>query len=240
MHLEAREPDHEARTDEAGLFAAVAIAQHVADVLAQVALDALAELLDAIDVLLIHAMRAVGLARPRLELRDPLVLDVVPRHVGDEVLDHRERLERLRRDRLGLRERVHARHARELRLAVDLHRARAALAGLAVPAQREIVRLVALDPVQHVEHDHARVDVDLERLELAASGIAAPDFERSLGHRYSDPPTLPDSRSSILAFAIATKFAGPSGFARFSISISPFAPRLMMTLYLTHSALSPG
>ena len=79
------------------LLAAVAIAQHVADVLAQVALDALAELLHAIDVFLVHAVRAVGLARPRLELRDALVLLVVPRHVGDEVLDHRERLERLAR-----------------------------------------------------------------------------------------------------------------------------------------------
>ena len=80
----------------------VAVAQHVADVLAQVALDALPELLHAIDVFLVHAVLAVGVARARLERRDALVLLVVPGDVGDEVLDHRERLERLDGDRLGL------------------------------------------------------------------------------------------------------------------------------------------
>ena len=38
----------------------VVVAQDVADVLAQEALDALAELLDAVDVLLLHAPGAVG------------------------------------------------------------------------------------------------------------------------------------------------------------------------------------
>ena len=76
---------------------AVAIAEHVADVLAQEALDALSELLHAIDVLLIHAVLAVGVARPRLERADALVLPVVPGHVGDQILDHRKRLERLTR-----------------------------------------------------------------------------------------------------------------------------------------------
>ena len=75
----------------------VAVAQHVADVLAQEALDALPELLHAVDVLLVHPVLAVGVARLRLERRDALVLLVVPGHVGDEVLDHRERLERLAR-----------------------------------------------------------------------------------------------------------------------------------------------
>ena len=38
----------------------VAVADHVAHVLAQVALDALAELLHAVDVLLVHPVLAVG------------------------------------------------------------------------------------------------------------------------------------------------------------------------------------
>jgi hypothetical protein len=50
-----REPDHEARPDELVLL--VVVAQHVADVLAQVALDALPELLDAVDILLHHPVR---------------------------------------------------------------------------------------------------------------------------------------------------------------------------------------
>ena len=40
------------------------VAQHVADVLAQEALDALAELLDALDVLLLPAPRLLRLRRP--------------------------------------------------------------------------------------------------------------------------------------------------------------------------------
>ena len=41
----------------------VVIAQHVAHVLAQKALDALPEFLHAVDVLLLHAPRAVGARR---------------------------------------------------------------------------------------------------------------------------------------------------------------------------------
>ena len=58
MHLERRGVDQETRADE--LLVLVVIAQHVADVLAQEALDALAELLHAIDVRLRHAPGAVG------------------------------------------------------------------------------------------------------------------------------------------------------------------------------------
>ena len=62
MHLERRCIDEEARPDE--LLVLVVIAQHVADVLAQEALDALAEFLHAIDVALLHPPRAVGAHRP--------------------------------------------------------------------------------------------------------------------------------------------------------------------------------
>ncbi len=76
VHLEAGEPDHEPRADE--LVLAVAVAQDVADVLAQEALDALAELLHAVDVLLVHPVLAVGVRRVRLERPDAPVLPVVP------------------------------------------------------------------------------------------------------------------------------------------------------------------
>ena len=98
VHLQAGEADHEARADEPVL--AVAIAEHVAHVLAQEALDALPELLHAIDVFLVHAVLAVGVARLRLERPDALVLRVVPGNVRHEILDHGKRLERLHRDRL--------------------------------------------------------------------------------------------------------------------------------------------
>jgi hypothetical protein len=78
MHLERREADHEARADEGALLAAVVVTQDVADVLAEIAPDALPELLHPVDVFLVHAVRVVGLTRARLELRDALVLRVVP------------------------------------------------------------------------------------------------------------------------------------------------------------------
>ena len=58
VHLERGRVDEEARADE--LLVLAVIAQHVADVLAQEALDALAVLLDAVDVLLRHPPGAVG------------------------------------------------------------------------------------------------------------------------------------------------------------------------------------
>src|SRR5213078_1141556 len=118
----------------------------------------------------------------------------------------------------------------------DLDRARAALAGLAVPAQREVVGVLGLDPVQHVEHDHPGIDVDVELGEVPALDVAAPDLEHSLCHRvllayvkayFTSSPTLPDSRSSILALAIATRCAGPSGRCRFSTSMPPAAFLMM-------------
>ena len=55
VHLEARDPDHEARAVETR--PSVVVAQHVAHVLAQEALDALAELHDPLDILLLHPPR---------------------------------------------------------------------------------------------------------------------------------------------------------------------------------------
>ena len=104
VHLQRGDVDQEARADE--LVVLVVVAQHVADVLAQEALDALAELLHAVDVLLLHAPGAVRrVGRARLERLD-LLLDLeVPRHVGHQVADRRERLHRLDRDRLVGRQR---------------------------------------------------------------------------------------------------------------------------------------
>ena len=67
MHFERGGVNEKARPDE--LVVHVMVAQHMADVLAKKALDAFAEFLHAIDVLLCHPPRAVGgIWRPRLEL----------------------------------------------------------------------------------------------------------------------------------------------------------------------------
>src|SRR5438552_2846078 len=154
MHVEARDLDEEARPGERALLVVV-VANHVAHVLAQEALDALVELLDAIDVLLHHPVGAIGLRRLEAQRRHLLGLVVVEGHVGDEIADQREGPDRRHRDRVARPEQVHPRHAHEPWLAVDLGAARAALAGLAVPATGKVVGLSRLDPVDHVEDDHA-------------------------------------------------------------------------------------
>src|SRR5467141_4977346 len=172
VHVEAGELDEEAWPRERALVLLV-IADDVADVLAQEALDALVELLDAIDILLHHPVRAVGLRRLEAQRRHLLGLLVVVGDVGDEVADGREAADRRHRDRLALLEEIHPRHAHEARLAVDLGAARAALAGLAVPAHREVGGLRGLDAVDDVEDHHPGVGLDPVRLEVAAAGVSA-------------------------------------------------------------------
>ncbi len=183
MHLERGHVDEEPRADELVLL--VVIAQHVADVLAQKALDTLAEFLHAVDIRLLHAPGAVRrVRRPRLERLDLLLDLVVPGHIGHEVFDVRKRPHRLDGHRLIERQLVQPRHAHEARIPVDLGRTRAALAGLAVPAARQIGGLRRLDGVDGVEHDHAFADLGGEVLELPLAPGPSPDAERRGGHGY--------------------------------------------------------
>src|SRR2546426_6338195 len=98
VHLQAGHADEESRADE--LVLGRVVAQDVADVLAQEALDALPELLDTLDVALLPAPVLLGHVRGRLERGDPPVDLVVPRHVRDEVPNQGKRPHRLDRDRL--------------------------------------------------------------------------------------------------------------------------------------------
>src|SRR6266436_768033 len=180
VHLERRQSNHEARPDE-GVLARL-VAQDMADVLAQVALDALAELLHPVHVLLHHAVRPRGRSRPRPERRDPLVLLVIPGDVRHQILDDREGLHRLHGDDLAGGVLVHARHAGELRLPVDLHAAGPALPRLAVPPHRQVVGESRLDPVQDVQDDHAGIDVHAILDERTARRRAAPDSKGALRH----------------------------------------------------------
>ena len=75
--------------------------------------------------------------------------------------------------------------AGQARPAVDLGAARAALGGLAVPADGEVRRLVALDPVEGVEDDHPLLDRDVELVERdpAPSGLPRKTLRMCVGHR---------------------------------------------------------
>src|SRR5437773_7576949 len=179
MHVEPRELDEEARPGESALLVLV-VADHVTHVLAQEALDALVELLDAIDVFLHHPVGAVGLGRLEAQRRHLLGLLVVVGHVGDEVANEREGPDRRDRDRVAGLEQVHPGHTHETGLAVHLGAARSAFAGLAVPPAREIVGLSRLDLVDHVQHDHAFLGLDLVVLEAPARRITAEHPHREL------------------------------------------------------------
>ncbi len=69
---------------------------------------------------------------------------------------------------------VHAGHAHEAGLAVDLDRTRTTLTGLAVPATGEVGRFGCLDAVNDVENDFAFVLLQRVALKVATRGVASP------------------------------------------------------------------
>ena len=113
----------------------------------------------------------------------------IPRNVRDQVLDRAE-MSCIGSTVTGCIERQCAqpRHAHQLRHAVDFGRARAALAGLAIPAHRQIVGLFGLDLMHGVEHHHACPRLRCcNRWNLPPAFVAAPDSKRCVRHVTSSP-----------------------------------------------------
>ncbi len=228
------------RGPEKDFLVLLVVTDHVAGVLAQEALDALAELLRALHVDLLHPVLARLQVGRRGERGDLARLLVVERDVRDQVLDHRERPHRGDRDGLALLERVHPAHAHQLRHAVDLGAAGAALAGLAVPADREVRGLGRLQPVDDVEDDLALVDLDLVVVEVTALAIAPPHAE--LGH-----VTHAGSSSSVRYFFNSSRSNSSSRSSRIGIwsfltTVTP-SPSLcseQTSSSLRHSEFMPG
>jgi len=176
MHLQRGDMNQKSRSDE--FVVHLVVAQHVANVLAKKALDAFPELLDAIDVVLLHPPRSIGrVGRARLEFLNLFLHPKIPGNIRDQILCNRESFYWFDRYRFVQRQIAHARHAHELRHPVHFRRARAALPRLAVPSTGKIRRLRALNVMYRVEHDHAFGDLGLIITKLAALGVAAPDFE---------------------------------------------------------------
>src|SRR6266496_3710543 len=171
MHFKPSHSDEETRPAE--LFVFIVLAQNVADVLAKKALNALAEFLHPINVFLLHSPIGPSLWSERGNF---LVDLVIPRNVCDQVFDDRERLHRQNGDGLVLGKGIHAGFASESRSPVDFRRTRAALAGLAIPADSEVWSQVLLNVMKCVEHDHARRHWNPVISGLAAFAIAAEDF----------------------------------------------------------------
>src|SRR5262249_34187172 len=139
VHLQRGDADEEARAPEPVRLAV--LAQDVADVLAQEALDALAELLDPVGLLL-----GEGPVGPRAgpERGDLLVDLEVPGAGAGQVLDAGEGFQRRDGDGPSGGVVVDAVHAHRGGPAVDLAAARAAPARLAVPAAGQVRRMQGL------------------------------------------------------------------------------------------------
>ena len=103
MHLQSGNAHKEARA--AKLFSLVVITKNVTDVLAKKTLNALAKLLYAIHVALVHFPLNV---RARREGRDHPVDAVVPGYVGDQISDDRKTLHRLGSDGFIQGQRIHS------------------------------------------------------------------------------------------------------------------------------------
>src|SRR6202034_1909905 len=208
VHLELGEADEEPGPGVVGLVLLV-ISDDVADVLAHEALDALAELLTPLDVDLSHAIavRGAGWGRERRHLLGHLEVE---RDVGDQVADDREGSHRRHGDR-PLGQLVHAGHAHEPGLAVDLGRARPALAGLAVPPAGQVPGLGGLDAVDDVQDDLALLGFQRVPAEVAALGVAPPDVHRDVAHQWAS------SNSDLSS-------AGISGTGSGTILMSPSMP----------------
>src|SRR5581483_3577830 len=95
----------------------VVLTNDVAHVLTQVTFDALSELLYPFDIRLLHPPRPVRrVGWPRRKAFDPLFDLEIPRDVGYEILDARERAHGLDRDWCLEIEITEARHAQQSRL----------------------------------------------------------------------------------------------------------------------------
>lgn len=118
VHFKGSESHHVPWSEE-DVFA-LTVTEHMANVLAQEALDAFAKLLDAIDVDLLHPQRFGASFIGKSERFDLLRNFVVPTDVGNEVFDYRKRFDRRHDDRLILRQFVDSSFAQQLRFSVDL------------------------------------------------------------------------------------------------------------------------
>ena len=90
------------------------------------------------------------------------------------------------------------------------------LAGLAVPADGEVGRLVTLDPVEGIEDDHPLLDGDVELVEATfLAGAAAEDPQVCIRHRclrrqWSLLPSRPRSSSVIAGSGLVETAIVPS------------------------------
>jgi hypothetical protein len=157
----------------------------VANILAEIALDALSKFLHPFDILLGDTPSAIfGVGRARFELRNMLFYLVIPRDVSDQVFYVGKRLHWFNGNRRIEWERVQPRHAHQFRLSIYFSRARTALSRLAVPAHSQVTGLFRLNLMDDVEHYHARRNFSGVIAELSLAFLSSPDAKRGGRHYF--------------------------------------------------------
>src|SRR6202042_1787244 len=129
--------------------------------------------------------------------------------------------------------------------AVDLHRAGAAFAGLAVPAHGQVTGLGRLQPVQDIQDDLALVGLDLVVGQLALPAVAPPDPELYLrAHQLVSSGTL-GSSSSVRYFASSARSNRASRSSRIGVigcrlRVTRSPSSVQIRLIFRHSGDMPG
>src|SRR6266545_2701392 len=194
MHLQRSDMDQKPRPNESLVH--LVIAQHVADILAKKAFDAFAEFLYTIDVLLLHSPCPVGrIRRPRLKWLDCFLHAIVPGDVRDQVFQNWKSFHRLDCHRFLQWKLAESRHTHQFGHSVDFRRAGAALAGLTIPAARQVRRLRTLNIMNRVEHDHALGNFGGVITKFAAFGVTPPDFENGFHDLTTDNADYTDTKT---------------------------------------------
>jgi len=153
MLIKRRRVNQKPRSDE--FLVLIMIPKNVADILAEVTLDAFAKFLHAVDVFLLHSPGAIlGIGSPRFEFLDTFLDLLIPRNVRYQIFDRRKGSHWLYRHGLVERDRIKARHTHQLRHTVDLGGAGTALPCFAIPTARKVTRLFTLNLKHGIEHDH--------------------------------------------------------------------------------------
>jgi hypothetical protein len=161
----------------------IVFAQDVADVLAEKTLNAFAELLHPVHILLIHTPGPVFMIRwTGFELFDLFLGAEIPRDIGRQISNERKSFHRLDGDRLIQWQLVQTGHAHQTGIAIDLSRAGAALPSLAVPTHGQIGRLLTLNLYGGIEHHHPLCDFGLVIGKLTPFRVTAPNSKIGSGH----------------------------------------------------------
>src|SRR4051812_45267192 len=224
------------------------VTQHVTDVLAQKALDALPELLDAVGVGLGDAPGPVWrVRRARREAADTLLRAKIRRDVGYQILERRKSPHGLDSYRLVHVQLTQARHAHQPGHTIYLRRTRPALSCLSIPSHPPIGCRFRLDLVDGIEDDHTLPNPGGINLQLSRASIPPPHPESRRTRLRSGAgvaalrgplATLNNAgerffRSRHL-FSSMTRFrcSGISGIVSRESCASPFGPRRMTMLNL--------